>query len=99
MTLDLGSLEVLVFDVHELALRYLVGLHDLVIRDGFVLELADLLVADRSLVLAVHEVEVEAVFLDCAEHPHGHVHEAERDRAGPDRASHGDRVVPPVAVA
>ena len=75
--------------VDVLALRVLERLHDLVVRDGLPLLLADLLVADAASVLLVHVVEVEVLLVDRAVHPHGHVHEPEGDRAGPDRAGHG----------
>ena len=82
---DLDGLEVLVGQVDELALRVLERLDDLVVRDRLVLELADLLVADRPVVLLVHEVKLQLVLVHGAEDPHRQVDEPERDRAGPER--------------
>src|SRR5581483_10443535 len=63
-------------------------------RHRLALLLAHLLVADRALVLLVDEVEVERVLVDAAEHPHGNIDEAERDRAAPERAWHPSVVAP-----
>src|SRR5262249_22621993 len=54
-----------------------------------VLLLADLLVADGRVVLAVKEVEVELVLLDRAVDADRRGHQAERDRARPDRTRLG----------
>ncbi len=89
----LGRGEVVVLEVHELAVGDLVRLDDLVGGHFLALLLADLLVPDRRAVLLVHEMELEVVLVDRAVHPHGRVDETERDAPGPDRARH-DRVVP-----
>ena len=86
LPLDLHGLEVLVGHLDELALLVLERLHDLVVVDGLVLELADLLVADRPVVFLVHEVEAQLVLVHRAEHAHGHVDEPEGDGARPERA-------------
>ena len=83
VALYLGGLEVLLVHEDVFALLELERLDDLVVGDGLVLLLADLLVADRAVVLLVHEVELELVLLHRAVKPHGHVDEAERDRARP----------------
>src|SRR5439155_9485790 len=91
--LGLRRLEVLVGHGDELALAELEGAHDLLVRHGLRLGLADLLVADPAPVLLVDEVEVERVLLDGRVHAHRHVDESEADRAGPDRAGrHGARL-------
>ena len=84
LPLDLHRLEVLVGEVDELALPVLEGLDDLVVRDRLVLELADLLVADRAVVLLVHEVELQLVLVHGAVDAHRHVDEPEGDRTGPE---------------
>src|SRR5262249_23171693 len=66
-----------------LALLELERYDDLVVRDGLVLELADLLVADRAVVLLVDEVKVELVLVDRRVDPNGQVDEAEGDRPRP----------------
>ncbi len=92
VALLLGRLEVLVLEVHELAVGDLVRLDDLVGRHLLALLLADLLVADPRAVLLVDEMELEVVLVDRAVHPHGSIDEAEGDASGPDRSWHGVRV-------
>src|SRR6188472_3745853 len=84
-----GRLEILVGHVDVLALGHLVAADDLVVRDRLSLLFADLLVPDPRVVLLVQEVEADVLLVDRAVHPHRDVDEAERDRAGPDRARHG----------
>ena len=60
LALDLHGLEVLVGELDELALRVLERLDDLVVRHRLLLDLADLLVADRRVVLRVDQVEAAA---------------------------------------
>src|SRR5207248_3033340 len=85
LALDLDGLEVLVGQMDELSLRVFEGLDDLVVTDGLVLQLADLLVADRPVVLLVDEVELQPVLVHGAVQPDGNVDEPERDRAAPER--------------
>src|SRR5205823_14159029 len=70
------------------ALAVLEGLRGLLVGDRLALFLADLLVADRTLVLLVDVVEVELVLGDRAVDAHGHVDEPEADRAAPERSRH-----------
>src|SRR4029453_10880772 len=70
--------------VDVLALAGLEGLGDLLVGDRLLLELADLLVADRAVVLAVDEVELQLVLGDGAEQTHRHIDQAEGDRAAPE---------------
>src|SRR5205807_3043335 len=73
---------------HVLGALELERLYDLVVGDGLVCELADLLVPDRPLVRFVDEAEVQLVLGDRAVKAHGHVDEPKADRAGPDRPWH-----------
>src|SRR6185295_17637188 len=88
VALPCRGLEVLVRQVDVLPLRDLVALDDLVVRDRLPLLLADLVVADSRVVLLVEEVEADVPLVDRAVHADGHVDEAERDGAGPDRPGH-----------
>jgi hypothetical protein len=88
VALDPRRPEVLVVQVDELALAVLEALDDLLVGHRPLLQLADLLVADRAVVLLVHEVEVELVLGDRAVEAHRHVDEAEGDGAGPEGARH-----------
>ena len=88
ISLGARCLEVLVLHQDVLAGLELEGLDHLVVRDGLVLELANLLVSDRALVGLVDEVEVQLVLGDRAVQAHRHVDEAEADRARPDRPWH-----------
>jgi hypothetical protein len=63
VALDLGGCEVLFLHEDVLAPLEPECLDDLLVPDGLVLLLADLLVADRAVVLLVHEVELELVQL------------------------------------
>jgi hypothetical protein len=69
--------------VHELALPVLERLDDLVVRHRLVLDLADLLVADRPVVLGVDELKPQLVLVHGAVHAHRHVDEAKGDRTCP----------------
>jgi hypothetical protein len=80
LPVDLHRLEVLVGEVDELALLVLERLDDLIVRHRFVLELADLLVADWAVVALVDAVELQLVFVDGAVNANRHVDEPERDR-------------------
>jgi hypothetical protein len=86
LPLDLHGLEILVGQVDELALPVLERLDDLVVRHRLVLQLADLLVADRPVVFGVDELKPQLVLVHGAVHAHRHVDEPERDRTRPERA-------------
>src|SRR3989442_15951025 len=67
-------------------LLVLVALHDLVVGHLFVVNRADPLVADASIVGGMKLVKLEALLLDGAVEPHGDADEAEGDGAVPDRS-------------
>ena len=91
--LDVEPVEVLVLERHVAALLHLEAAHDVLAVDVLARVAANLVVADRLQVLLVEEVEPELLRLGCADHAHGHAHEAERDRAAPERSRHAP-VVP-----
>jgi hypothetical protein len=88
VALDPRGREVLVAHVDVLAPLDLERLHDLVVRHGLLLRLADLLISDRRSVWLVDEVEVELVLANGAVEPNRHIHEPEGDRSGPDGTGH-----------
>ena len=81
-------LEVLLFHEDVFARLEFKGFDHLVVRNRLVFELADLLVADGTLIAFVDEVKVQLVLGDRAVHPHGQIDEPEADRASPDRTWH-----------
>src|SRR5262249_19350306 len=80
--------DVVVGDDHRLAVVGFVGPGDVPVFDDLAIQLAHPLVADATVVLGMHLMELDVVVLGGAVHLDRHIDESERDRTLPDGA-HG----------
>ena len=97
LALGLSAAELVALDDHVLTALELVALHDLVVRDLFAGLLRDPPVPDAGAGLRLELVEAHVLRARRRHQPHGHRHESEADRSGPDGAGQGGPPRSPVA--